>query len=306
MKVAICFSGHLRDWEKSSSYWGKIQKKYDADVYCSFWENLTIPRTDEKIQLDGVDDFISFYKPVEIEWENNDLFNRTTLEQFREQISSPRAIHLEGGLPQEDADYTESGMALSMWWKIWRANLLAQKHGKYDVIIRARTDVYLDKELQIETNPHLNLPVGIVFNKSWENCFGFIDLVFWGNEKVMNRTTDLFLYLTRYLKEGHYLNPTENIFRTHLANQDFNIFHHKYALFLTRKDFPNGSSLNGGLLEDHEVIQFGFGLGKEDEEFGKKLFEMGYVEGAKSFKSLNRNPKFSFFKGDNYKPGKPY
>lgn len=305
MKIAICFSGHLRDWEKSSSYWGEIQKKYGADVYCSFWEELTVPRTDEKINLDGVDEFISFYQPVEIEWENNNLFSNSTLQQFREQIISPRAIYQEGGLPQEDADYTESGMILSMWWKIWRANLLAQKHGKYDVIIRARTDVYLDKILQIECNQHLNLPVGVVFNRSWENCFGFIDLVFWGNEKVMNRTTDLFLYLSRYLKDGHYFNPTENIFRTHLAHQNFSIFHHKYALFLTRKNFTNRSSLNGGLLENHEVVEFGFGLGEEDGKFGEMLIKIGYEEGVKDFKSLDRNPKFSFYKGDSYRPGKP-
>ena len=305
LKVAICFSGHLRDWEKSSSYWGEIQKRYKADVYCSFWEDLTLPRSEEVIPLEGVGEFLSFYNPVDVEWENNKLFNVTTLNQFRERIKSPRATEISGGLSEEDAIYTESGMILPMWWKIWKANLLAQKHGEYDVIIRTRTDVYLDKPLNLEKNEDLNLPVGIVFNRNWENCYGWIDLVFWGNPKVMNRTTDLFLYLPKYLKEGHYFNPTENIFRTHLAQQEFNINHHRYALFLTRKEFSNGSSLNGGLLEGENLLKFGFGLNESDfVEFGNTLIKMGYEEGPKSYRSLRRDPKFSFFRGPGDKPGK--
>ena len=38
MKVALCFSGHMRDLNESKGFWIELIKKYDIDVYASFWD----------------------------------------------------------------------------------------------------------------------------------------------------------------------------------------------------------------------------------------------------------------------------
>ena len=37
-KIAICFSGEIRDLERTNEYWGNLIKEYDMDVYASFWD----------------------------------------------------------------------------------------------------------------------------------------------------------------------------------------------------------------------------------------------------------------------------
>lgn len=280
MRVAVCFSGHLRDSEKTFPFWKEFIERYNADVYASFWEDSTAPQSDEVVKSENPSYFNKWFKPKVIEWENNKVFRETTLNLFKEEILSPRYPQVSKGLPEEDASYTETGMILSMWYKVWRANTLCQTHGQYDIIVRARTDVYLKSPLVLEENSHLNLPVGLVYNRDWENCFGWVDLIFYGNPEIMNYTSSLFLYLTRYLKEGHYFNPTENVLRVHLAQKEMKINFFQAAVYLARKD-PNGPSINGGTWESKEdLLRWGFRLPEEDliqGGFGEEILRLGYT-----------------------------
>ena len=279
MRVALCFSGHLRDAEKSFPFWKEFIERYDVDVFASFWEDATAPQSDEPVKPENPSFFKKWFSPKAIEWENNRTFRETTLNLFREEILSPRNPEIPKGLSEEDAKYTETGMILSMWYKIWRANILCQAHGQYDIIVRARTDVYLKSPLVLDENPHLNLPVGLVFNRGWENCFGWVDLIFYGKPDVMNYTSSLFLYLTRYLKEGHYFAPTENVLRVHLAQKEMKINFFQSAVYLCRKD-PNGPSINGGTWESKvDLLRWGFCLPEEDlvdGGLGEEVIRLGY------------------------------
>jgi len=38
MRIALCFSGHMRDLNESKGFWAELIKKYDIDVYASFWD----------------------------------------------------------------------------------------------------------------------------------------------------------------------------------------------------------------------------------------------------------------------------
>ena len=38
MKVALCFSGNIRDLNETKNFWRDLIKQYDMDVYASFWD----------------------------------------------------------------------------------------------------------------------------------------------------------------------------------------------------------------------------------------------------------------------------
>ena len=37
MRIALCFSGHVRDLEYTKQFWTSLIEKYNIDVYCHFW-----------------------------------------------------------------------------------------------------------------------------------------------------------------------------------------------------------------------------------------------------------------------------
>ena len=304
MRVALCFSGHLRDAEKSFPFWKEFIERYEVDVFASFWEDATGPQSDEPVKPENPSFFKEWFRPKAVEWENNRVFRETTLNLFKEEIKSPRFSIIPKGLSEEDAGYTETGMILSMWYKIWRANLLCQAHGEYDIIVRARTDVYLKSPLILEDNPGLNLPVGLVFNRGWENCFGWVDLLFYGRPETMNYTCSMFLYLTRYLKEGHSFNPTENVLRVHLAQRKMSIQFFQCAVYLCRKD-PNGPSINGGTWTSKEdLLRRGFGLPEGDigeGRFGEQVLRLGYntEDPLDSSTPISIDPGLTFYRARN-------
>ena len=38
MRIALCFSGQMRDLNETKEFWTSLIKKYDMDVYASFWD----------------------------------------------------------------------------------------------------------------------------------------------------------------------------------------------------------------------------------------------------------------------------
>lgn len=231
MKVAICFSGQIRDMSKSLEYWKDIIQKYNIDVYGSFWE------TD-----DDSKHLFNQLNPKSVEYEDFDLF-QSTINVFNQEFSIPvsvspseeKNIHhrvVNWGLAPNDIDYFEKNNILSMWYKVWRANMISKKEN-YDVVIRTRTDLYFD-ELEIEKNDYLNIPWGWRQNSYWENCGGLIDAFAYGSSKIMYYYSSVFLYLTRYLKENQYFFPAENLFKSHLCQKEINIRILPIRLFFQR------------------------------------------------------------------------
>jgi hypothetical protein len=221
MKIAFCFSGQIRELDKSTDYWKKMIDKYQADVYASFWKE-----DDESVQK-----FIDNFSPKKIEFDDFNLFKKT-IDQFTKEISVPtyppqsdsrswvRSVNY--GVANETPDYVKSGNYLSMWYKVWRSNLLSSSEN-YDIVVRARTDVFLDDNFEITKNEYLNIPVGFIGNGSWKNCWGYVDMFAYGSQEVMDYYSSLYLYLSRYLKDGDYFFPNENLLKVHLAQRDINI-----------------------------------------------------------------------------------
>jgi hypothetical protein len=38
MKIALCFSGFIRDLDESKTFWTELIEKHKIDVYASFWD----------------------------------------------------------------------------------------------------------------------------------------------------------------------------------------------------------------------------------------------------------------------------
>lgn len=210
MKVAFCFSGQIRYIDECINYWKPIIESYNGDVLASFWE------TDEEVK----NKFITAFNPKRIEFEDYDIFKKTTVDIFTEELNPPVWVGLIG-LPPEAGDFVKKGSMFPMFYKIWRSNLLANKE-EYDIVVRLRTDFFLS-DLKIELNDYLNIPHGTIGVWDWENCFGPVDVIAYGNQKLMNYYSSAYLYLTRFLKDSEYFFPHENLLRVHLAQKDITI-----------------------------------------------------------------------------------
>ena len=232
MKIAICFSGQIRELDKSLEYWKNIIQKYNIDVYGSFWE------TDEDSKS-----FFNQLNPKNVEYEDFNSF-QPTIDIFNQEVSVPvcsepiedknshRVINF--GLHPNDIDYIMKNNILSMWYKVWRANILSKKEN-YDIVIRARTDIYFD-EIEIEKNDYLNIPWGWRCNTYWDGCGGPIDMFAYSKPEIMDFYSSVFLYLTRFLKEDQYFFPAENVLKAHLSQIDISIRKLPIRLFLYRDD----------------------------------------------------------------------
>lgn len=209
MKVAFCFSGQIRHIDECVNYWKPIIDSYQGDVYASFWE------TDKEVE----DKFITSFNPKKIEFENYDIFKKTTLDIFVEEINPPVWIG-PIGLSVDTGEFVKKGSVVSMLYKVWRSNLLANSE-EYDVVVRLRTDLFLS-DFKIELNDYLNMPHGIIGVWTWERCFGPVDMIAYGNQEIMNYYSSMYLYLSRFLKDEYFF-PPENMLRVHLSSKDITI-----------------------------------------------------------------------------------
>jgi hypothetical protein len=212
MKIAICFSGQIREMHKSFDYWKKITEEYNLDVYGSFWE-----RTEEEKLSEDITQEELFYKlnPIKCEWENPHNFESSVVSVFREEIIEKFSINDMWPLTPDLLESTRECRFFYLWYKVMKCNSLCQDKN-YDIVIRTRTDIYFEPFPDLEINGYLNLVWGCTFNDKWLNNGGPPDQFAYGSQKNMNYYSSLFIYLSRYLKEGAYMFPPENILKTHL------------------------------------------------------------------------------------------
>lgn len=209
-KIAICFSGHLRDLFRTNDYWSKMIDKYDMDVYASFWDI-----ENEKVR-DIFADFKGVYKPKRFEIESYADFEQSTMTYLRHGITPPTNLH------QFLRQSTSNFGFLPMWYKVWRANLLTKTSDvDYDIVIRARTDTYFEN-LTIEKNDFLNVPQGRV-KTPLENSEGVSDLFAYGRPDIIDYYSTCFFNIMEHVNKGFYMVPHEYFLRTHLDKVNMNI-----------------------------------------------------------------------------------
>ena len=86
MKIALCFSGGLRNLNDTKDFWQGLIAKYDVDVYGSFWDDINSESGDT------VENFTEFYSPKAIELDNYEAFKTSTQDIASLYIKSPNLI----------------------------------------------------------------------------------------------------------------------------------------------------------------------------------------------------------------------
>ena len=204
-KIALCFSGEIRDLERTKEYWGELIKKYDIDVYGSFWDTYNTELGDT------IENFHRIYNVKKVEVEKYDSFNESTLSILRMGIEPPTSLlsHLK--------ESCQNFGTLSMWYKIWRVNLLTKDLGiEYDIVIRARTDSYFNNNLDISINDMLNVPYGRVRLNNYDKSEGISDLFAYGSPKMMDYYSNCYFFIMSYLEQGFNLVPHEHLLHAHM------------------------------------------------------------------------------------------
>ena len=249
-KIAICFSGEIRDLERTKDYWSKLIKEYDMDVYASFWN------VENEELGDTFDNFHRLYDVKKTEVESFKSFEQSTLSQLRMGINPPNSLQ------QYLRESCMNFGTLSMWYKVWRANLLTKDLDiEYDIIIRARTDVFFDGNLDITQNDMLNIPYGRVQTGGWDKSDGICDIFAYGSPKLMDYYSTCIFYMMEHVNKGHYMVPHEHFLHTHLNKVSIPIRFIGTNLTITRtskgeddeqycRDMdPNGEILQSDFME---------------------------------------------------------
>jgi hypothetical protein len=106
MKVALCFSGNIRDLNETKNFWKDLIKQYDMDVYASFWDT-------ENVELgDTLSNFLKIYTPKKYEIENYKVFKETTQNIASLHIEAPNII------TQTFQDSSKAFGQLPMYYKV--------------------------------------------------------------------------------------------------------------------------------------------------------------------------------------------
>jgi hypothetical protein len=229
-KIALCFSGFIRDIDYTKEFWTSLIDKYDIDVYGSFWND------ENEKNGDTIDNLKRIYNFKELEFEKYSNFKKSTLDVITPYLNASEF------LLNNLREYAKNFHTLSMWYKIWRVNMLSKCLDiNYDVVIRARTDTHFQTELDIIQNDLLNLPSGRVKADSFPNSDGISDVFAFGNSKLMDYYSSMYLNLMEYVNQGHYMIPPENLLRVHMSRVNVNIRFFVNKIVITRysKGTPN-------------------------------------------------------------------
>ena len=247
-KIAICFSGEIRDLERTKDYWSKLIKEYDMDVYASFWN------VENEENGDTFDNFHRLYDVKKTEVESFKSFEQSTLSQLRMGINPPNSLQ------QHLRDSCMNFGTLSMWYKIWRANLLTKELDiDYDIVIRARTDIFFDERLDITENEMFNIPYGRVKTSDWKDSDGICDLFAYGSPKLMDYYSTCLFYMMEHLNKDYYMVPHEFFLHTHINKVSVPIRFLGTNLTITRTSKGSDDELYcKGVDVKEEIVQSDF------------------------------------------------
>lgn len=234
LKIALCFSGQLREgYDKFfHDHFKELSYKYDIDVYGSFWSGADLSY------------FKLFYPDAYIETED--------FKSWRESI---RFLINEIKLPEPYASWEFKQAAVNcnfypMWYKIWRTNILT-KSKKYDIVVRARTDVnYSDLDFSLFDG--ITIPKGHTIWGEYPKIIGINDVFAYGPPYYMDYYCSLYNYLRGYIKEGCPIIPGEGLLTYHLKQQSIYLRRTNTLVYANGSQTPYNAILD---LEEPTIIQ---------------------------------------------------
>lgn len=208
MKIAICFSGHLRNFSNLLENFKEkilsLRKDHQVDVFFSIWD-IYEPQYSWTNQNETVSNLINIedlsrLNPIKIEVENFNeikdnflLKNFTNIDHSNEWTSKNGILH-----------------SIPMFYKIYKANELKKDYEKinnfkYDIAIRYRSN------LLINGNIDLNINKNILYNKR-ENNSNLDDIFAYSDSETMDKYSDLYLNLSLILNKYRRFGPEEILY----------------------------------------------------------------------------------------------
>lgn len=248
MKIALCFSGLIKDnvEEVFEYYATSILPHYNIDIYAGLWKN-------EELQTEkNLSKFTKLFKPKLVEIEEFKSFEKSTLDILKQNIITPENFLCWPFNSVKNATF------ISMWYKIWRANLLSKKFNiKYDVVIRARTDTTYNS-LFFDFFDGLTIPKGDTHWSDFPDLKGINDVFAFGPPKYIDYYSTLIFYLFSYLNEGVHAIPAELLLTYHLSKKSILLRRTNTEIIVNRDNFYNKHIDKGDFLIYNTKQDFSF------------------------------------------------
>lgn len=183
-KVAICFSGHLRNFLEDDKQQRNLMLGVDSlrkrgnqiDFFFSIWDRSNVKtarhsRLNESEVTDIDPSRLSTFNPVSVEIETfSEIKHKFDLKNFSEKMSIAAGTDSSiGTIYEKNGNYLHS---TPMFYKMFKSNALKKAHEEknnfvYDVVVRYRSNIGLRQDLDIPSH----IEPGKVYNTEcggWE------------------------------------------------------------------------------------------------------------------------------------------
>lgn len=208
MKVALCFSGHLRTYEQTAESIRKyLIDPLDCDVFIHTWNKIGFMRYDGDTSQKNTKDEMALIK----------------------ELLHPKKIFIEetGSIKWDGTKYKERSISredpanvLGMFYKVKKANDLRKEYEKeqgfsYDLVIRARTDLFFSSPIaqyELENPEFLWIP-------HFDSWGGTNDQFAFSNGPNMDVYSSLYDYIDEYWNEGVVFHP-ETLLDRHIEKNN--------------------------------------------------------------------------------------
>ena len=232
-RVAICFAGLPYYIKHNKRHWLELIERYDADVYASLWSD-----EEEKYNKgDTVKSFIDTYKPLRIEVERHEDFQKHSFgflaEEYKEHPSCFTSSSTEERKTEPAVRSAHlAGRAYSSFYKVWRANALKNSIGReYDIVVKAETcssfpdlkleasDIFQEGGTEHGVDDRISIPYWHHSVAYWGGTrIALNNWVAFGPPDLIDYYCSVFLYLRKYYDEA-IIQPPENFITHHLTNR---------------------------------------------------------------------------------------
>lgn len=197
MKIALCLSGHLRDFEKAyPTLFFYLLKNYDVDIFLHTWDKLGFScafktdrvRNDTSTKLNEI---TKLYNPKSMIIESTDF-----VEELKRQ-GDEYAPHLKN-------EPKHVGHMASMFYKIYACNELKNKYQRetntqYDWVIRCRPDLLFQNNVIIPTDKK----EGVIWTpRALSSPDWYNDQFAIGSPNDMDLYSSFFFDIPEYFKAG--------------------------------------------------------------------------------------------------------
>lgn len=226
MKIAICFSGAIRDFNTCiPSIQKYLLNNLNADIFLHLWKfsndnslNINFKWRDSNIDNIAEKNIINILKPKSYIIDSYNL-------EWESKITS--VISTDKFIDGKSKQYSYN--CCGMYYKIFQSYLLAKKYSiynnvNYDLIIRARLDFIWENPIYLEDFINLNDDNIFLVKDRYATMskLNTNDKFFAGTPLVMNYMSSIYLYLNKYQKQNIQIEG-QTILENHIKNKNLNV-----------------------------------------------------------------------------------